>query len=94
MALKIRWSVPRLHARPVDRGAAARSDDLCGNAARRGGVRPNICRRWSLAVGAEHIPATRKPVLEVAAPVGLPLVVMRCVAARPSRAPRKAYLDA
>jgi hypothetical protein len=69
MALKIRWSVPRLHARPVDRGAAARSDDLCGNAARRGGVRPNICRRWSLAVGAEHIPATRKPVLEVAAPV-------------------------
>jgi hypothetical protein len=57
-------------------------------------VRPNICRRWSLAVGAEHIPATRKPVLEVAAP--MPCRSSRCavVAARPSRAPRKAYLDA
>ena len=31
-------------------------------------MRPNICRRWSLAAGTEHIPATRKRCWRVAAP--------------------------
>jgi hypothetical protein len=30
-------------------------------------MRPNICRRWSLAAGTEHIPATRKRCWRVAA---------------------------
>jgi hypothetical protein len=31
-------------------------------------MRPNICRRWSLAAGTEHIPATRKRCWRVSAP--------------------------
>src|SRR4051812_41868606 len=73
--------VPQLRARHADRAAAGKSNGLCINAAIGSEVRPNNCRRRSLAAGTEHIPATSERYWRMTA-YGLRLVAMRCAARR------------